>query len=69
MAYIYKIVNDINDKIYVGKTERTLEQRFNEHCYEMNRRVEENRPLYAAMRKYGVEHFHIELIEETNSPR
>lgn len=68
MAYIYKIVNDVNDKIYVGKTERTLEQRFNEHCYEMNRRVEENRPLYAAMRKYGVEHFHIELIEETNSP-
>ena len=32
MAYIYKITNDINQKIYVGKTERTVEERFLEHC-------------------------------------
>jgi hypothetical protein len=28
MSYIYKIVNDINDKIYVGKTENSIEKRF-----------------------------------------
>ena len=28
----------------------------------------EKRPLYAAMRKYGIEHFHISLIEETYKP-
>ena len=29
---IYKIVNDINDKVYVGQTIRTLKVRFQRHC-------------------------------------
>ena len=68
MAFIYKITNDINDKIYVGKTEFSIEKRFAEHCKDAFKRTEEHRPLYNAMRKYGIEHFHAELIEETNSP-
>lgn len=68
MAYIYKITNDINQKIYVGKTERTVEERFLEHCRVFKRERNEKRPLYSAMRKYGIEHFHIELIEETDNP-
>ena len=68
MAYIYQIINDINNKIYVGKTESSLEKRFSQHCADSVKRSEENRPLYSAMRKYGVEHFHIELIEETSEP-
>ena len=28
----------------------------------------ENRPLYRAMRKYGIEHFSISLIEQTEQP-
>jgi predicted GIY-YIG superfamily endonuclease len=31
MAIIYKITNDINNKVYVGKTTRDLNTRFNEH--------------------------------------
>ena len=68
MAYIYKITNDVNGKIYIGKTENSIEKRFNKHCQDAFRPRCEKRPLYAAMRKYGVEHFHIELVEETNSP-
>lgn len=68
MAYIYKITNDINGKIYVGKTEFSIEKRFKEHCKDAFRERNEKRPLYSAMRKYGVEHFHIELIEETDNP-
>ena len=68
MAYIYQIVNDINGKIYVGKTERSIEERFREHCKDYTRRDFEKRPLYRAMKKYGIEHFHIELLEETNNP-
>ena len=68
MAYIYQITNDINGKIYIGKTERTVEERFKEHCKDAFRRDFEKRPLYAAMRKYGVEHFHIEILEETDIP-
>ena len=32
MSYIYKITNDINDKIYIGKTDFSIEKRFKEHC-------------------------------------
>lgn len=68
MAYIYKIVNDINDKIYIGKTEYSIEKRFKEHCQDSKREYCGKRPLYNAMNKYGIEHFHIKLIEETNKP-
>ena len=68
MAFIYKITNDVNQKVYIGMTERTIEERFKEHCYDYKRRSFEKRPLYAAMKKYGTEHFHVELIEETNNP-
>ena len=68
MAYIYKIVNDINNKIYIGKTEFSIEKRFKEHCKDSKKERCEKRPLYSAMNKYGVEHFHVELIEETNKP-
>lgn len=68
MAYIYKITNDINDKIYIGKTQNSIEHRFQEHCRDAFKDSEKTRPLYAAMRKYGTEHFHIELVEETNNP-
>ena len=27
MGYVYKIVNDINDKVYIGKTSSTIEER------------------------------------------
>ena len=68
MAYIYKIENDINQKIYIGKTENSLRKRFQEHCRDARKNTEEHRPLYAAMKKYGEEHFHISLIEETDNP-
>ena len=63
-GYIYKIYNDINDKLYIGKTLSPIEERFKQHCYDKDKRQCEQRPLYKAMNKYGIEHFHIELIEE-----
>lgn len=68
MAIIYKITNDINGKMYVGKTLFDAEKRFQEHCADSKKRKMENRPLYSAMRKYGTEHFHMEIIEETDNP-
>lgn len=61
---IYKIYNDVNDKIYIGKTLSTIENRFKQHCYDCTKKEYEKRPLYNAMNKYGKEFFHIELIEE-----
>ena len=68
MAYIYQIVNDINQKIYIGKTSCSLEKRFQQHCKDSKRTNKRKRPLYLAMNKYGIEYFHIELIEETDKP-
>ena len=61
---IYKIYNDINDKLYIGKTVSSIEKRFQEHCDDSKKGRCEKRPLYNAMNKYGIEHFFIELIEE-----
>lgn len=68
MAYIYKIINDINQKVYIGQTSRSIDVRWKEHQKSVNREQFEIRPLYRAIKKYGIENFHIELIEETNNP-
>ena len=64
MSKIYKIINDINDKIYIGKTVFSIDKRFKEHCCDAFKQRNKERPLYKAMREYGIEHFYIELIEE-----
>ena len=68
LAYIYKISNDINQKVYIGKTECDVTKRWKEHCREYKKDRCKNRPLYRAMNKYGVDKFHIETIEETDDP-
>lgn len=68
MAYIYQITNKINNKIYIGKTQFNIEKRFKEHCRDAFREKYEKRPLYAAMRKYGIENFEVSLLEETDEP-
>lgn len=65
MGFIYKIINDINDKVYVGQTSRTIEERFAEHIHAAFHGSEY--AIHRAIRKYGVEHFHLELIEETDA--
>jgi group I intron endonuclease len=63
MAIIYKITNLINGKLYIGQTSKTLELRFRQHqvaAFTLNLKY----PLYRAMRKYGIENFKIELVEE-----
>lgn len=67
MGFIYKITNDINDKIYIGQTSGTLEERFKQHKKKINSEDRKTYPLYNAMKKYGVEHFFIESLEETDN--
>lgn len=61
-GYIYKITNDVNGKMYIGLCATSIQQRFQTHC--QDRKTYKDRPLYRAMNKYGIEHFHIEVIEE-----
>lgn len=62
--FIYKITNCVNHKIYIGKTTKTIEERFQRHTYNHKN---QNTYLYKSMRKYGIENFSIEIIEETHS--
>lgn len=64
MPYIYKITNELNQKVYIGKTVRSVKQRWDEHCREYQKSHAESRPLYAAMNKYGIENFIVEEVEE-----
>ena len=64
MAFIYKITNDVNGKVYIGKTLFSVEKRWKEHLNSRLREQCKNRPLYRAMNKYGVEHFSIEAVEQ-----
>lgn len=65
LGKIYCISNDINDKLYIGKTTHaTLEERLKEHFKDSQKELKEKRPLYSAIKKYGKEHFFISLVEE-----
>ena len=69
MAYIYKITNMVNGKIYIGETTHTVEKRWQEHLSKINQSNEINRKkhsfaIHAALRKYGKENFTIETIEQ-----
>jgi group I intron endonuclease len=63
---VYRIVNAVNGKCYVGSTIRTSDRRFREHCSNA-RRGKQDSVLYAAMRKHGVEAFSVETIAVADS--
>lgn len=67
MGYIYKIYNDINDKLYIGKTTIDINKRLKEHFYDAKKQKYINRPLYQAINKYGESHFFITIIEECDN--
>ena len=61
MGYIYKVINNINGKIYIGKTTRTIKERWKEHLETMNYK---RNKFYNALNKYKIDNFTIEEIEE-----
>lgn len=63
---IYKITNKINNKCYIGQTIKTAEQRWKEHQTHAFGSHENDRKkiLYRAIRKYGIENFTFEVIQD-----
>ena len=59
---IYKITNKLNGQSYVGKTTKSIEERFERHIY--NSKVQQTH-LARAIRKYGKENFVVEEIENS----
>lgn len=58
---IYKITNLINGHSYIGQS-ICIEQRWKNHKHYNKER--EDYPLYRAFRKYGIDNFSFEIIEE-----
>ena len=63
MGYIYKITNKINNKPYVGKTVSSIQDRWSNHIYDAFTK-QSDYLIHQAMRKYGIENFKIEEIEQ-----
>lgn len=63
---IYKIINTINNKVYIGKS-INIKRRFSQHLSALKiKSKDENRHLINAYHKYGKENFKIEIIEAIN---
>lgn len=63
MGLIYIIKNNCNDKVYVGQTTTSMNQRWNHHITSAKNNLDSSMVIYNAMRKYGIENFYIELLE------
>lgn len=64
MGFIYKITNTINQKCYIGQTVKTLEKRFSQHRNNYTKPYFSQVVLYKAFKKYGIENFTFEKVEE-----
>lgn len=64
---IYKAINKINGKVYIGLTTKSLEWRIMKHRQDHNRPNVHKAYLYRAMRKYGFENFTWEVIDTATS--
>lgn len=65
---IYKITNLVNNKIYIGQT-INYDERVRHHkqiAFRENSK-ERDKPLYRAIRKYGVDNFKFEIIDEASN--
>jgi hypothetical protein len=57
---LYKVTNNINKKIYIGKTTQSLEKRKLGHLYQA--RSQDNMYFHKAILKYGINNFKWEII-------
>lgn len=69
MGYIYKITNLLDNKIYIGQTKNLIKYRWQHHVWKANHPEKEDTdyPLYRAMRKYGINNFLIEELEQIDN--
>ena len=63
---IYKVKNKINGKTYIGQTIQVLGKRIGQHLKE-SKNDKNNKPFLNAIKKYGIENFDWEIIDEASS--
>lgn len=65
MGVIYKVVNTVNNKVYIGQTARRFSVRQSEHLRQAQNRHRSCAYFHAAILKYGAENFKWEVVFET----
>ena len=67
MNTVYYFRNNINGKMYIGSTVQDPVKRKNQHIYLAFNNIDNikyNYPLYQAFRKYGIENFSFEILDQ-----
>lgn len=60
MMIIYQVINNLNKKIYIGKTVRPLDKRIYMHLYDANRGS--RTVFHRAIMKYGIHNFVFDIL-------
>jgi group I intron endonuclease len=63
---VYKILNRVNGKFYIGQTTRKIDVRMKEHIRKASSHGQ-NMPILRAINKYGADNFSISVIDECKS--
>ena len=67
MKIVYCFTNKINNKKYIGSTINNPYIRYRQHIYHVKNKDKEGKyfyPLYCAIRKYGINNFKFEILEQ-----
>jgi len=62
LVNIYIVTNDVNDLVYIGKTCRTIYERFRDHVKEAHLTDRHHCKFHKALVSIGVSHFKVQLI-------
>ena len=65
--FIYLVTNLIDGKMYVGKTEKEIRERWKTHIENSKNPKRHQEYLYRAIRKHGLDNFSLQCITETES--
>ena len=64
---IYKVTNQANNKVYIGQTIQTLNERITKHYYKAKQENEYDTHFINALRKYPKENFIWKIIDEAET--
>lgn len=68
ISAVYKITNTITGDFYIGSS-KDVKHRWAEHKYLSKRDRYLNNPMYQDMKKYGLDKFELEVLEEVELDR
>ena len=66
IGYIYKLINKINNKVYIGQTRKSVRRRIVDHCKPYSSK---NMNISRAIQKYGKDNFTWVILQEIEAEK